>query len=60
MSTAHTTLELTLALPAKATPGNEKELVPHGNFFLGFPSEKIQVKDTISVNNDRVCLFLME
>lgn len=60
MGTAHTTMELTLALPAKATPSDEKELVPHSNFILGFPSEKIQVKDTISVNNVGVCLFLTE
>lgn len=60
MGTAHTTLELTSALPAGATPSDEKELVPHGNFSLGFPSEKTQVKDTISVNNGGVCLFLME
>lgn len=59
MGAAHTTMELTLALPEEATPSDEKELVPHSNFILGFPS-KTQVKDTISVNNGGVCLFLME
>lgn len=53
-------MEQTLTLPAEATPSDEKELVPHSNLILGFPSEKTQVKDTISVNNGGVCLFLME
>ena len=41
----------------EAIPSCEKKLVLHGNFILGFSSENTQVKDTISVNNDGVCLF---
>lgn len=41
----------------KTTPSDQKELDLHANLIFGSFSEKTQVKDTISVNNDGVYLF---
>ena len=56
---SHTRLDFNPVLREEATPSDGKELVLHGNFILGLSSEKIQVKDTISVNSDGCVYFFL-